>query len=50
LSLRETGPGEITARFRQAYAADKYESNDLKEIVWKQTPSGPKIIAERLVN
>jgi len=25
LSLRETGPGEITARFRQAYAADKYD-------------------------
>lgn len=50
LSLQESGPGEITARFRQAYAADRYESNDLKELVWKQTPSGPKIISERLVN
>lgn len=50
LTLRETGPSEITARFRQVYRSDSYESKDLKEIVWRQTAQGPKIMAERLVN
>lgn len=46
----ETAPGEITVRFRQVYESDSYSSNDRKEIVWRQTPTGPKIRAERLVN
>lgn len=49
-SYRESGPGEVTVRFRQVYESDSYSSNDLKEIVWRQTPTGPKIKAERLVN
>ncbi len=49
-SYRETGPGEVIVRFRQVYESDSYSSTDLKEIVWRQTPSGPKIKAERLVN
>lgn len=49
-SYLETGPGEITVRFRQVYESDSYSSSDRKEIVWRQTPSGPKIRAERLVN
>ncbi len=49
-SYLETAPGEITVRFRQVYESDSYSSNDRKEIVWRQTPNGPKIRAERLVN
>ncbi|MBU3724608.1 MAG: helix-turn-helix domain-containing protein [Burkholderiaceae bacterium] len=50
LQYRETGPGEVTVRFRQVYRSDNYQSDDRKEIVWRQTPQGLKIIAERLVN
>lgn len=50
LQFRETGPLEITVRFRQIYRSDNYQSDDRKEIVWRQTPQGLKIIAERLVN
>lgn len=49
-SYLETAPGEITVRFRQVYESDSYSSSDRKEIVWRQTPSGPRIRAERLVN
>jgi hypothetical protein len=49
-SYVETTPGEVTVHFRQVYESDSYSSNDRKEIVWRQTPSGPKIRAERLVN
>ena len=49
-SFLETAPGEITVRFRQVYESDSYSSTDRKEIVWRQTPNGPKIRAERLVN
>lgn len=50
LQFRETGPGEITVRFRQIYRSDSYQSDDRKEIVWRATGQGPKITAERLVN
>lgn len=50
LQSRETGPGEVTVRFRQIYRSNNYQSDDRKEIVWRQTPQGLKIIAERLVN
>lgn len=50
LQIRETGPGEISVRFRQVYRSDNYQSDDRKEIVWRQTAQGPKITAERLVN
>lgn len=50
LQVRETGPGEISVRFRQVYRSDNYQSDDRKEIVWRQTAQGPKITAERLVN
>lgn len=50
LQSRETGPSEVTIRFRQVYRSDNYQSDDRKEMVWRQTPKGLKIIAERLVN
>ena len=50
LSLRETGPGEITVRFRQRYRSDSHQSEDLKELVWRRTPAGIRIWSERLVN
>lgn len=43
----ESGPGEITVRFRQVYRSDSFRSEDLKELVWRQTPDGPRIDAER---
>ncbi len=49
-SYLETAPGEITVRFRQIYESDSYASTDRKEMVWRQTPAGPRIRAERLVN
>jgi len=50
VDYRESGPGEITVRFRQVYRSDGYQSTDLKELVWRRTSDGPKIMAERLVN
>ncbi len=50
LQFRETGPGEATVRFRQVYRSDSHVSDEHKEIVWRQTPQGLKIIAERRVN
>lgn len=48
--IQETGPGEITVRFRQVYRSDSYQSDDRKEMIWRATGQGPKITAERLVN
>ena len=50
LSFRETGPGEITVRFRQRYRSDSHQSEDLKELVWRKTPAGIRIWSERRVN
>lgn len=50
LQSRETAPGEVTVGFRQVYRSDNYQSDDRKEMIWRQTPQGLKIIAERLVN
>lgn len=50
VDYRESGPGEITVRFRQVYRSDGYQSTDLKELVWRRTSDGPRIMAERLVN
>jgi len=50
LSYRETGPSEITVRFRQTYRADAYRSDDVKEMVWRRTSQGLRIWSERLVN
>lgn len=50
LSFRETGPGEITVRFRQRYRSDSHQSEDLKELVWRRSPAGIRIWSERLVN
>ena len=50
LSFRETGPGEITVRFRQQYRSDSHQSEDLKELVWRKTPAGIRIWSERRVN
>jgi hypothetical protein len=48
--IQETGPGEVTVRFRQVYRSDSYQSDDRKEMIWRATGQGPKITAERLVN
>lgn len=45
----QTAPGEITVRFRQVYRSDSFRSEDLKELVWHQTPKGPRIRAERAI-
>ncbi len=50
VDYRESGPGEMTVRFRQVYRSDGYQSTDLKELVWRRTSDGPRIMAERLVN
>jgi len=50
VDYKESGPGEITVRFRQVYRSDGYQSSDLKELVWRRTADGPRIMAERLVN
>lgn len=50
VSMRQSGADEITVRFRQRYHSDSFQSDDVKELVWQQTPKGPKIKAERLVN
>lgn len=44
---QESGPGEITVRFRQVYRSDTFRSEDTKELVWRQTPDGPRIEVER---
>jgi hypothetical protein len=49
LQIRQTAPNEITTRFVQLYRSDTHRSKDTKELVWRQTASGPKIFAERLV-
>jgi len=50
VSYRVTAPNEVTVRFVQAYRSDNFSSRDTKELVWRQSPTGPKIIAERRVN
>jgi hypothetical protein len=50
VSYRVTGPNEVTVQFVQAYRSDTFSSRDTKELVWRQSPTGPKIIAERRVN
>ena len=45
----QTAPGEITVRFRQVYRSDSFRSEDRKELVWRQTPMGPRITAERAI-
>jgi predicted ATPase len=47
VSYRETAPGEITARFTQRYRSDKFQSQETKELVWRQTAAGPRIVLER---
>jgi len=49
LEIRPSGPNEITTRFIQLYRSDTHRSKDHKELVWRQTATGPKIFAERLV-
>jgi transcriptional regulator with XRE-family HTH domain len=50
VGLRVTGPNEVTVSFVQRYRSDSFSSQDSKELVWRQSPTGPKIIAERRVN
>lgn len=50
VTYRVTAPGEVTVRFVQVYRSDTFNSKDTKELVWRQSPTGPKIIAERRVN
>jgi hypothetical protein len=47
VTVRENAPGEITARFTQSYRSDNFQSQETKELVWRQTPSGPRIVLER---
>ena len=44
---QESGPGEMTVRFRQIYRSDTFRSEDTKELVLRQTPDGPRIEVER---
>ncbi len=50
VSIRQSGPSEMTVRFVQSYRSDTHSSRDTKELVWSVASQQPKIIAERLVN
>jgi len=50
LVFRQTGPDEIVVRFRQTYRSDTHSSQQMKELTWRQTPEGPKIVRERMIN
>jgi len=49
VELIQTGPEEVVVRFVQIYKSDSHRSRTTKELVWRQTSSGPKIFLERLV-
>lgn len=42
-----TDPGRITVRFVQSYQSDTHSALSPKELVWVNSPQGPRIIAER---
>ena len=42
-----TEPERLTIRFIQSYQSDTFQTKGLKELVWINTPKGPRIIAER---
>jgi len=42
-----TEPDRLTVRFVQSYRSDTFQTQGLKELVWVNTPEGPRIIAER---
>ena len=50
LTVRELTSGEITARFTQSYRSDRFQSQVTKELVWRETPNGPRIVLERTLN
>jgi invasion protein IalB len=49
VQIRITGPDEAIVRFLQTYRSNSYQSKETKELVWRQTAQGPKIVSERVV-
>jgi len=46
-TFKELGNNEISVQFIHHYRSDTFKSRDRKELVWRLTVDGPKIVSER---
>ena len=49
IQIQIVGPDEAVVRFVQTYRSNSYQSKETKELVWRQTARGPKIVSESIV-
>lgn len=49
LTLSSTGPQTVVARFTQHYRSDAYQDSVTKELVWRRTADGYRIVSEKIV-